>query len=47
MNDLVVNQVVEIPLVLRNGVSGVSKKLKNLNISPWVSNLWNIANWSM
>ncbi|HVB63699.1 MAG TPA: peptide ABC transporter substrate-binding protein, partial [Nitrolancea sp.] len=47
MNDLVINQVVEIPLVLRNGVSGVSKKLKNLNISPWVTNLWNIANWTM
>jgi peptide/nickel transport system substrate-binding protein len=47
MNDLVVNQVVEIPLVLRNGVSGVNKKLKNTNISPWVSNLWNIANWTM
>ncbi len=47
MNDLVVNQVVEIPLIQRNGVSGVSNKLQNLNLSPWVSNLWNIANWSM
>jgi len=47
MNDLVINQVVEIPLVLRNGVSGVNKKLKNINASPWVSNLWNIANWTM
>jgi peptide/nickel transport system substrate-binding protein len=47
MNDLVINNVVEIPLVLRNGVSGVSKKLKNTNVSPWVSNLWNIANWTM
>jgi len=47
MNDLVVNQVVEIPLVLRNGVAGVNKKLKNTNISPWVSTLWNIANWTM
>jgi peptide/nickel transport system substrate-binding protein len=47
MNDLVVNQVVEIPLVLRNGVSGINKKLKNINGSPWVSGLWNIANWTM
>ena len=47
MNDLVVNQVVEIPLILRNGVSGVNKKLQNLALSPWVSNLWNIANWTM
>ena len=47
MNDLVVNQVVEIPLVLRNGVSGINKKLQNINSSPWVSGLWNIANWTM
>ena len=47
MNDLVVNQVIEIPLILRNGVSGVSKKLQNLSLSPWVTNLWNIANWTM
>ena len=47
MNDLVVNQVVEIPLIQRNGVSGVNKKLKNINLSPWVSNLWNIANWTL
>jgi peptide/nickel transport system substrate-binding protein len=47
MNDLVVNQVVEIPLVQRNNVQGVNKKLKNLNLSPWVSQLWNIENWTM
>ena len=47
MNDLVVNQVVEIPLVLRNNVQGVNKKLQNLNLSPWVSQLWNIENWTM
>ncbi len=47
MNDLVVNQVVEIPLVLRNNVQGVNKKLQNLNLSPWVSQLWNIQNWTM
>ena len=47
MNDLVVNQVVEIPLVQRNNVQGVNKKLQNLNLSPWVSQLWNIENWTM
>ena len=47
MNDLVVNQIVEIPLVQRNNVQGVNKKLKNLNLSPWVSQLWNIENWTM
>ncbi len=47
MNDLVVNQVVEIPLVQRNNVQGVNKKLQNMNLSPWVSQLWNIENWTM
>ena len=47
MNDLVVNQIVEIPLVQRNNVQGVNKKLQNLNLSPWVSQLWNIENWTM
>ncbi len=46
MNDLVVNQVVEIPLVQRNNVQGVNKKLQNMNLSPWVSQLWNIENWT-
>ncbi len=47
MNDLVVNQVVEIPLILRNGVSGSNKKLQNLNLSAWTSDLWNLVNWTM
>ncbi len=47
MNDLVVNQVVEIPLVQRNNVQGVNKKLQNMELSPWVSQLWNIENWTM
>lgn len=45
MNDLVVNEVVEIALVARNGVSGAAMDLANLNLSPWTSELWNIANW--
>ncbi len=47
MNDLVVNNVVHIPEVQRNGVSGANKKLQNLNLSPWTSNLWNLMNWTM
>ncbi len=47
MNDLVVNQVVEIPLIQRNGVSGANKKLQNLELSTWSSDLWNLMNWSM
>ncbi len=47
MNDLVISQVVEIPLVLRNNVQGVNSKLQNTKLSPWVSQLWNIENWTM
>ena len=47
MNDLVISQVVEIPLVQRNNVQGVNSKLQNTNLSPWVSQLWNIENWTM
>jgi peptide/nickel transport system substrate-binding protein len=45
MNDLVVENVVEIPLVHRNGVSGAAKNLDSLELSRWTSNLWNLANW--
>lgn len=45
MNDLVVNNVVEIPLVQRNRVSGRKKDLTNLEISRWTDETWNIANW--
>jgi len=46
MNDLVIENVVEIPLVHRNGVSGAAKSLENLELSRWSSNLWNLANWT-
>jgi peptide/nickel transport system substrate-binding protein len=45
MNDLVVQQGVVVPLVLRNEVSAVARTLGGVNISAWDSNLWNIAAW--
>jgi peptide/nickel transport system substrate-binding protein len=45
MNDLVVQNMVVIPLVWRNWVSGVSHKLKNTDISGWDSSFWNLARW--
>jgi hypothetical protein len=47
MNDLVINNVVHIPEVQRNGVSGANKKLQNLELSAWTSDLWNLLNWTM
>ena len=45
MNELVVTDVASIPLVQRNNVQGQAKNLSGLELSPWTSNLWNIANW--
>ncbi len=45
MNDLVVNNVVEIPLVHRKGVSGASRTLKGIKPTAWDSELWDIADW--
>jgi|HigsolmetaAR202D_1030399.scaffolds.fasta_scaffold00020_57 ABC-type dipeptide transport system, periplasmic component len=46
MNDILVDNVVVIPLVARSQVSaGVSKQLKGVNPSPWDSEMWNIADW--
>jgi len=47
MNDLLVQDVVVIPLVARKSpVSGVSKLLKGIKANPWDSEMWNIADWT-
>ncbi len=46
MNDLLINDVVIIPLVARKSVSGYSKALKGIAISGWDSEMWNIADWT-
>ena len=46
LNDILVNDVADIPLVARNfPVSGKSKDLKGVLPTPWDSDLWNIADW--
>jgi peptide/nickel transport system substrate-binding protein len=45
MNDLVVQNVVVIPLIWRSWVSGVSSRLRGTEISGWDSNFWNLARW--
>src|SRR5262249_34159844 len=45
MNDLVVQNVVVVPLIWRNWVSGVSNRLKGTEISGWDSSFWNLPNW--
>jgi len=47
MNDILVQQVVVIPLVARKfPVAGKSKQLQGVQPSPWDGDLWNIADWS-
>jgi peptide/nickel transport system substrate-binding protein len=45
MNDLVIQDVVVIPVLWRSVISAVSNRLKGTEISGWDSNLWNLANW--
>jgi len=45
MNDLVIQNVVVIPVLWRMVISAVSNKLKNTDVSGWDSNLWNLRNW--
>jgi len=46
LQDIMVNDVVVIPLVARKNVSGIVKGLKGVSPSTWDSEMWNIADWS-
>src|SRR5712691_7613428 len=45
MNDLLIEDVVVIPVVLRHGVSAVSHGLRGMELGPWELVLWNLAYW--
>jgi peptide/nickel transport system substrate-binding protein len=45
MNDILVNEVVEIPLVARTGVAGIANSITGHVESVWASNFWDIQNW--
>jgi peptide/nickel transport system substrate-binding protein len=47
MNDLVIREGVIIPILWRNEATAVSSRLRGVEISPWESNLWNVAHWRM
>jgi peptide/nickel transport system substrate-binding protein len=44
-NDLLIQNVVVIPIIWRNVVAGASSRLKGTDISGWDSNLWHLAYW--
>lgn len=45
MNDLVIQNVVVIPVVYRPRVAVISKQLQNAEQSGWDSDFWNLASW--
>jgi peptide/nickel transport system substrate-binding protein len=45
MNDLIINEVVRIPLVHRATVNGISKKVRGNQASAWDVNVYDIENW--
>jgi peptide/nickel transport system substrate-binding protein len=45
MNDLVIQNVVVIPVVWRPRVAVVSGRLKNAEQSGWDSDYWNLSSW--
>jgi len=45
MNDLVIEDVVVIPVVLFHGVVAVSHSIRGLQLGPWDWNLWDLAYW--
>jgi peptide/nickel transport system substrate-binding protein len=46
MNDLVVSEVVEIPLVHRASVVAYANDLNNVEPSGWDSNIWQLKEWT-
>jgi peptide/nickel transport system substrate-binding protein len=45
MNDILITDVVLIPMVWRNGVRAVGHKLHGMALSDWDSDLWDLAYW--
>ena len=45
MNDLLIQNVVVIPVIWRNTTVGISNRLKGTVVSGWDSNLWHLAYW--
>ena len=45
MNDLVIEDVVSIPVVWRNWVYAVSHNLRGMQLSPWDLPLGNLVHW--
>jgi len=45
MNDMLIEDVVLIPVIWRNGVRAVSQKLYGMELNDWDSDFWDLAYW--
>jgi peptide/nickel transport system substrate-binding protein len=45
MNDILIDDVVVIPVVRRNGVRAMSHKLQGVELSDWDSDFWGLTYW--
>ncbi len=45
MNDMLIEDVVMIPLINRGTFSGISNNLEGVELNAWESELWNIKDW--
>jgi len=45
MNDLVIQNVVVIPVLWRNGVSASTHKLRGMDLTGWDTTMWRLAYW--
>lgn len=45
MSDMLVENVVVIPLISRTRMSGVSNEIEGVELTPWDSHLWNVHEW--
>ncbi|HET8627330.1 MAG TPA: ABC transporter substrate-binding protein, partial [Thermomicrobiales bacterium] len=46
MNDMIVDNVVDIPQIDRKGVNGFANEVQNVQPTAWDGTAWNIANWA-
>jgi peptide/nickel transport system substrate-binding protein len=45
MNDLVIQNVVVIPIMRRNGAEAVSRRLRGYDFHAWAPQIWNVSHW--
>ena len=45
MNDLVIQHVVVIPVLWRNGVSASTARLRGMDLSGWEGTFWRLPYW--